>query len=56
MKEQKKTPEKLNDKTDNLPDEEFKALVIKMLTELRKRLEAHSENFNMELENIKRLN
>ena len=39
MEEQKKSHEKINDKTDinNLPDEEFKALVIKkkMLTELR---------------------
>lgn len=39
MKEQKKSHEKTNDKTDinNLPDEKFKALVIKKkkLTELR---------------------
>ena len=39
LKEQKKSHEKTNDKTDinNLPDEKFKALVIKKkkLTELR---------------------
>ena len=31
---------------------EFKALVIRMLTELGKRTDEHSENFNTELENI----
>ena len=38
---------------NNLPDKKFKALVIRMLTELRNRIEEHSENFNKELENIK---
>ena len=37
----------------NLPEKEFKALVIRMLTELGKRIDEHSENFNKELENIK---
>ena len=39
MKEQEKTPEKIHNDTEIniLPDKEFKALVIKMLTELRKR-------------------
>ena len=36
---------------NSLPDKEFKALVIKMLTELGK---VHCENFNKELENIKK--
>ena len=34
-------------------DKEFKALVIRMLTELGKKIEEHSENFNKKLENIK---
>ena len=34
---------------NNLLDKEFKATVIKMLTEFGKRLEEHSENFNKEL-------
>ena len=33
---------------------EFKALVIKMLTELGKRKDENSEHFNKELENIKK--
>ena len=32
---------------------EFKALVIRILTELGKRIDEHRENFNTELENIK---
>jgi len=39
-------------KTGNLPDKEFKVMIIKMLTKLR-RMDEHSENFNKELENIK---
>lgn len=39
---------------NNLPDKEFKALVIRMLTELGKRTDEYSENFNTELENIKK--
>ena len=37
MKEQERNSEKTTNKTEvnNLPDEEFKALVIRMLTELR---------------------
>ena len=30
----------------NLPDQEFKALAIRMQTELGKRINEHSENFN----------
>ena len=37
----------------SLPDKGFKAIVIRMLTELGKRLHEHSENFNKELEIIK---
>ena len=39
---------------NNLPDKEFKALVLRMLTELGKRIDKHSENLNKELENKKR--
>ena len=39
---------------NNLPDEEFKALIIKMLTELGNSKDKHSESFNKELENIKK--
>ena len=33
----------------NLPDKEFKAIAIQMLTELGKRIEEHNKNFNKEL-------
>ena len=39
-------------KTRNLPDTEFKALVVRMLNELRGRVDELSENFNKEIENI----
>ena len=55
MKEQEKTPEKNNvAELNNLPDKEFKALVIRMLTELGKTIDEHSKNYNKELENIKK--
>ena len=41
LKRQEKTPEKINNETNNLPDKEFKALVIKMLTKLGKRIDVH---------------
>ena len=39
----------------NLPHKEFKVTVIKMLTELGRRIDAHSDNFNKKKiqENIK---
>ena len=47
--------------TSNLPDTEFKTLIIRMLSELRRRVEELSENINkeiinakMDLENIKK--
>ena len=48
LKEQNKTPEKELNKmeTSNIPDSEFKTLVIKMLNELRRRVGELSENFN----------
>ena len=33
---------------------EFKALVVRMLTELGERIDEHSENFIKELENLKK--
>ena len=42
MKEQEKKPEK----NPNETDKEYKAIVIRMLTEWGKRLDEHSENFN----------
>ena len=42
MKEQGKTSEKnLNEREINLPDKEFKVMVIKMLTELGRRMDEH---------------
>ena len=52
-KEQDKTSEENPNETEinYLPDKEFKAIVIKMLTELGKRINEYSENFNKEPEN-----
>ena len=54
MEDQEKNLEKTTNETNNLPDKEFEALVIRLLTKLGKRLDEHSENFNKELENIKK--
>ena len=37
----------------SLPDNEFKVMIIKMLTKFR-RMNEHGEDFNKELENIKK--
>ena len=37
----------------NLTDKKFKALIIKMLTKIGKRMDVHSESFKKELKNIK---
>ena len=52
MEEQKKSHEKINDKTDinNLPDKEFKALVNKKISWIRQK----NRLFLKELENIKK--
>ena len=47
-KEQYKISEK------ELPDKEFKVIVIKMLTELGRRMDEPSQNFNKEIENIRK--
>ena len=56
MKEKDKTPGKeLNEREiSNLPDTEFKTLVIRMLNELRGRIDELSKNLNKEIEAIKR--
>ena len=38
----------------NLPDKEFKVMVIKILTNLGRRMGEHRENFNKETENIRK--
>ena len=58
MKEQDKTPEEeLSDvEMGNLPEKEFTVMIVKMIKELRKRMDAQSEKLevlNKELENIK---
>ena len=54
VREQDKTPEKeLNEKELNsLPDKEYKLKFIRMLTDLGRRMDELSDNFNKELENI----
>ena len=56
MKEQDTTSGKNLNETEisNLPDKEFKVMVIKMLTKLRRRMNEHSENVNKETENIRK--
>ena len=38
----------------NLPDKEFKLMVLKMFTKFEKRVEELSKNFNKEIQNIKK--
>ena len=58
-KEQDKTPqEQLNEEEiGNLPEKEFTVMIVKMIQDLRKRMEAQikktQEMFNKELEDIK---
>lgn len=57
LKEQDKSPKKQKKqrKINNLPDQEFKVLLVKILTELGKIIEDyHNDNFNKELEGIKK--
>ena len=59
MKEQDKTPEKqLNEmEIGNLPEKEFRIMILKMIQDLGKRMEAKIENmqemFNKDLEELK---
>ena len=57
-KKQDKTPEEELSEVEigNLPKKEFRVVIVKMIKELRRRMDAKSkksEVFNMELENIK---
>ena len=56
IKEQDNSSEKELNKTEinNLPDKEYKLIIIRMLTDLGRRIDKYSENFNKELENIKK--
>ena len=59
MKEQDKTPEKqLNEvETGNLPEKEFRIMIVKMIQDFGKRMEAKiekmQERFNKDLEELK---
>lgn len=57
MKEQDKTSEKLNEvEISSLPDTKFKATTIKMLKELRREMDEHSEKFNRVRKHKEKLN
>ena len=43
-------------KINNLTDKQFKILVMKMLTELGETIDEQSDNFNKELQNMKKEN
>ena len=55
MKEEGKVPEEELSKVQisSQTDKEFKAMVLKMFKELRRRMDEYNEKFNKELENIK---
>ena len=57
MKEQDKIPEQQPSEveTGNLPEKELKVMIVNMIKELRRRVDAHSkmlEACNKELENV----
>ena len=56
MKELNKTPGKksIQMETSNLSALKFKTVVIRMLNELRGRIDQFSQNFNKNIENIKK--
>ena len=56
MKEQDKVSGKNPNviEKNNLPEKEFKVVVVKMLNELRKRIDEQKQNFNKELEDTKK--
>ena len=57
---QMKEPDKTSGKDlnymelSNVPDKEFQVIVVKMFTELGRRMDKYSENFRKETENIKK--
>lgn len=57
-KEQDKSPQKQpNEETGNLPEKEFRVMTVKIIQDLRKRMETQNkklqEMFNQELEDLK---
>lgn len=55
MKQDKSSEKELNEvEISNLPRKEFKVTILKIFTELGKRMDEHSKNFNKKLENIKK--
>ena len=57
-KEQGKIPQELNEEEiGNLPEKEFRVMIVKMIQDLRKRMEAQikkiQEEFNKDLEELK---
>ena len=57
MKEQDKTPEEVNEvEIGNLHKKEFRVVIIKMIKELRRRMDPQSQKlvFNKEFKNIKK--
>ena len=55
MKQEKTPGNKLNEmEASNLPKTEFKIMVIKMLNELRGRMDEHNENLNREIVSMKK--
>ena len=56
MKEVDKTPkEEISQvETCNLPNKQLKVMIIKMLNDLRRRMDKHSEKIKKELENIRK--
>ena len=55
-KEQGKAPKEELTLVDlgNIPDKKFKVVIVKMLKEVRRRMDEHSEKFKKELEEIKK--
>ena len=55
MKEQDKTPEKqLNEvEIGNLPEKEFRIMIVKMIQNLGNRMEKIQETYNKDLEELK---
>ena len=56
IERKRKSLKKTNNEKEikNLPDKEFKVLIIRRLNELGKRVDEHSKTFSKELENFKR--
>ena len=54
MNKQDKTSEEELSKMEIRTDKEFKAIIIQMINELRRRMNEHSKKFNKVLQDIKR--